>query len=48
VHTRFWWGNSTEGDHAEDLGVDGIKMDLQEMGWTDIDVIGLAHNRGRC
>jgi hypothetical protein len=23
VHTWFWWGNLGEGDHLEDLGVDG-------------------------
>jgi len=23
VYTRFWWGNLREGDHLEDLGVDG-------------------------
>jgi hypothetical protein len=23
VHTGFWWGNLREGDHLEDLGVDG-------------------------
>jgi hypothetical protein len=26
---------------------DNIKMDFKEMGWTDIHVIGLAHNRDR-
>ena len=23
VHTVFWWGNLSERDHLEDLGVDG-------------------------
>jgi hypothetical protein len=23
VHRGFWWGNLREGDHLEDLGVDG-------------------------
>jgi len=23
VHTGFWWGNLSERDHLEDLGVDG-------------------------
>jgi len=23
VHTGFWWGDPREGDHVEDLGVDG-------------------------
>jgi hypothetical protein len=22
VHTGFWWGNLTEGDHLEDQGID--------------------------
>jgi len=21
VHTGFWWGNTREGDHLEDLGI---------------------------
>jgi hypothetical protein len=24
VHTGFWWGGMREGDHLEDLGVDGM------------------------
>jgi len=23
VHTGFWWGNLGEGDHLEDLDIDG-------------------------
>jgi hypothetical protein len=23
VHTGFWWGNLREGEHLEDLGLDG-------------------------
>jgi hypothetical protein len=23
LHTGFWWGNLREGDHLEDVGVDG-------------------------
>ena len=26
VHKRFWWGNLREGEHLEDLSVDGIKI----------------------
>ena len=26
VRTRFWWGNKREGNHLEDLGVDGKKI----------------------
>jgi hypothetical protein len=28
MHTGFWWGNVREGDHLEDLGVNG-KIILQ-------------------
>jgi hypothetical protein len=24
VHIGFWWGDLREGDHLEDLGVDGM------------------------
>jgi hypothetical protein len=43
----FRWGNLSEGDHLEDLGVDGkiIKMDLQELGWRGTDWIDLAQDR---
>jgi alpha-glucosidase (family GH31 glycosyl hydrolase) len=29
---RFWWESPKEGDHSEDCGVDGIKLDLEEIG----------------
>jgi hypothetical protein len=47
VHRGIWWGNLTEGDHFEDLGLDGriIKMDVQDMGWEDMDSIDLAQDR---
>jgi hypothetical protein len=46
VHTGFWWGDLSVGDHLGDPGVDGdnIKMDLQEVGWG-IDWIELAQDR---
>jgi hypothetical protein len=28
--------------------VDNIRMDLVEVGWDDVDWIGLAHDRDRC
>jgi hypothetical protein len=31
--TRFWWESPKEGDHSEDRGVDGLRMDLREIGW---------------
>jgi hypothetical protein len=44
VHTGFWWGNLSEGDHLEDQDVDGkimLKWDLG-MGW-----INMAQDRDR-
>jgi hypothetical protein len=29
---RFWWESLNERDHSEDRGVDGIRMDLREIG----------------
>jgi hypothetical protein len=26
-YIRFWWGNIKEGDHMEDLGVDGTSLE---------------------
>jgi hypothetical protein len=31
----------------EDQGVDGIRMDLREIGWGIVDFIQLAQNRDR-
>jgi len=42
-----WWGNRREGDHWGGLGVDNIRMDLQEMGCGYKDWIGLVQDRGR-
>jgi hypothetical protein len=28
--------------------VDNIRMDLEEVGWSDVDWIGLAQDRNRC
>jgi hypothetical protein len=49
VYTGFWWGDLSEGDHLEDLGVDGkiIKMGLQELGWRGKDWIDLAQDSDR-
>jgi hypothetical protein len=29
----FWWESPKERDHSEDQGIDGIRMDLREIGW---------------
>jgi hypothetical protein len=42
-----WWGNRRERDHWGDLGVDGSRMDLQEVGCGYVDWIGLAQDRDR-
>ena len=49
MYTGFWWRDLSEGDHLEDLGVDGkiIKMDLKELGWRGTDWIDLAQDRDR-
>jgi len=49
VHTGFWWGDLSERDHLEDLGVDedSIKMDIQDVGWECMDWIDLAEDRDR-
>jgi hypothetical protein len=36
VHMRFWWGNLSEKNPLEDLGINRmiiLKRNLQEMGW---------------
>ena len=47
VYTGFWWGDLSERDHLEDLGVDedSIKMAVQEVGWEFMDWIDLAEDR---
>jgi hypothetical protein len=50
VHTGFWSGDLREGDHLEDLGVDGriiLKRHFREVGWGGMDWIDLAVDRNR-
>jgi alpha-glucosidase (family GH31 glycosyl hydrolase) len=37
--TRFWWESPKERDNSEDQGVDGIRMDLREIGLGCVDWI---------
>jgi alpha-glucosidase (family GH31 glycosyl hydrolase) len=45
--TRFWWESQKEKDHLKDQGVDGIRMDLKEIGLGGVDWIRLAQDRDR-
>jgi hypothetical protein len=45
--TRFRWESPEDRDHSEDRGVDGIRMDLTEIGWGRIEWIQLAQGRGQ-
>jgi hypothetical protein len=41
VHTEFWWGNLTERDHMQDLGLDVIiifKLILNRVGWSELNL----------
>jgi hypothetical protein len=31
--TTIWWESPKERDHSEEQDVDGIRMDLREIGW---------------
>jgi hypothetical protein len=46
----YWWESQSERDHKENQRrrwVDNIRMDLGEVGWGDVDCIGLAKDRNR-
>jgi len=48
MNTEFWSGNLKEGDHSEELGVDGklkIIMDLGKIGWGVVERMHLAQDR---
>jgi hypothetical protein len=44
VRTGFWWGDLREGDHLEDLGVDGRIFKKWDGG---MDWIDMAQDRDR-
>jgi len=51
VYTAFWWGNLREGDHMEELSVDGriiLKWSFKHLDGVGTDWIGLAQDRDRC
>jgi hypothetical protein len=46
----YWWENHREGrplKRPRRRWVDNIRMDLGEVGWGDVDWIGLAKDRNR-
>ena len=47
MHAWFCWGDLSERDHLEDLGIDGknIEMFLQEVGWRSMDWTGVFRDR---
>jgi hypothetical protein len=45
VLTRFWWRDPGERNGSEDIGVDNIKMHLQETGEDSADCIDMSEDR---
>jgi alpha-glucosidase (family GH31 glycosyl hydrolase) len=43
--TSFWWQSQKERDHLKDQGVDGIRMDLREIGQEGVEWIQLAQDK---
>jgi hypothetical protein len=44
---RLLVGKPEGKDHLEDQDVDGVKMDLREIGWGGVEWIHLAQDRDR-
>ena len=53
MHTRFWWGDLSERDHLEDVGVDGrlmlnwIVKKWDEESWTGLIWLRIGTGGGR-
>lgn len=51
VYTAFWWENLREGDHMEEISVDGriiLKLSFWDLDGLGVDWIGLARDRDTC
>jgi hypothetical protein len=51
VHTGFWWGNLSEGDHSGDPGVDGriiLKLIFKKWNraWTGMSWLSIGTDGG--
>jgi alpha-glucosidase (family GH31 glycosyl hydrolase) len=44
---NIWWKSQKERDHLKDQGVDGIRMDLREIGLEGVECIRLSQDRDR-
>jgi hypothetical protein len=45
VYKKLWSVNVKERDYSEELGVDGIRIDLKELGWEEVDWMHMAQDR---
>ena len=51
MHTGFWWGNIRDGDHLEDLGVNGrilLKLILKKKKDSGVNWINVAEDWDKC
>jgi hypothetical protein len=47
MHIGYWWEGKRLLGGPRCRWVDNVRMDLKEMGWGDVDWIGLAQDRNR-
>jgi hypothetical protein len=49
MHVGYWWESQKERalGRPRRKWVDNIKMDVEEVGWGDVDLIGLAQNNDK-